>query len=175
MGDAAGNYSSPENRSHADCRVTPKDVPMAAHVAPSCLALITKRRRLRSTCTPAAAIRGRLASTASRSRSSSHDVRPGGRAGGLLMIWRQRSTHSSQMNTPGPATNLATSLLDFRQNEQDEVTDCSVTATFPRLVSVVLSGETLQGQDSPDKRIRGDVPLGPIGDWQRRPLMSATE
>ena len=62
-GDASGSwagvgaYSSPENRSHADCRVIPKDAPMAAHVAPSVLALLTKRARLLSTCAPAAAIR----------------------------------------------------------------------------------------------------------------------
>jgi hypothetical protein len=36
----AGTYSSPENRSH-DCRVIPKDAPMAAHVAPSSLARFT--------------------------------------------------------------------------------------------------------------------------------------
>src|SRR5216683_5273663 len=96
-GRGTGNYSSPENRSHADCRVIPKDVPMAAHVAPSALALFTKRERLLSTCAPAAAIRGRLASTPSRSRSSSQDVSCGGKEGGLLMIWRHRSTHSSQM------------------------------------------------------------------------------
>ena len=42
-----GNYSSPESRSHADCRVIPKDVPMAAHVAPSSLALFTERERMR--------------------------------------------------------------------------------------------------------------------------------
>ena len=66
-----GSYSSPENRSHADCRVIPNDAPMAAHVAPSSLALFTYRERLLSTCAPAAAIRGRLASTPSRSRSSS--------------------------------------------------------------------------------------------------------
>ena len=70
---------------------------MAAHVAPSALALCTNRERLRSTCAPAAAIRGRLASTPSRSRPSSHDVSPGGNEGGLLMMWRQRSSHSSQM------------------------------------------------------------------------------
>ena len=87
----------PENRSHADCRVIPNDVPIAAHVAPSALARCTKRERLFSTCAPAAAIRGRLASTPDRSRSSSHDVSPGGRDGGLAMIWLQRSTHSLQM------------------------------------------------------------------------------
>jgi hypothetical protein len=34
-------YSSPENRSHADCRVIAKDDPMAAQVAPSSLAIFT--------------------------------------------------------------------------------------------------------------------------------------
>jgi hypothetical protein len=92
-----GNYCSPENRSHADCRVILKDAPMAAHVAPSTLALFTKRERLFSTCAPAAAIRGRLARTPSRSRSSSQDVSPVGKEGGLPMIWLHRSTHSLQM------------------------------------------------------------------------------
>jgi hypothetical protein len=40
---------------------------MAAHVAPSSLALLTKRVRLLSTCAPVAAMRGRLASTPARS------------------------------------------------------------------------------------------------------------
>ena len=78
-----GNHSSPENRSHADCRVIPNDAPTAAHVAPSALARSTKRDKLRSTCAPAAAIRGRLASARSRSRSSSQDGSPGGNEGGL--------------------------------------------------------------------------------------------
>jgi hypothetical protein len=44
------------------------------------------------------------------------------------MIWPQRSTHSLQIKTPGPATKRLTLLLGFKQNEQDALTSSSVTA-----------------------------------------------
>src|ERR1700722_8461531 len=39
-------------------------------------------------------------------------------AASLAMISRQSSTHSSQMNTPGPETSVFTSVCAFPQNEQ---------------------------------------------------------
>src|SRR5437667_337058 len=58
-------HSSPENRSHADWRVIPRASPIRAHVAPSARARRTHPARCCSTCAPAAAIRGRLASASS--------------------------------------------------------------------------------------------------------------
>ena len=121
------DYSSPENRSHADCRVIPRDVPMAAHVAPSALALLTKRARLRSTCAPAAAIRGRLASTPSRSRSSSHDVSPGGNEGGPPMIRRTEIDALVTDVDPWTGHQLRTSCR-FQTERAGCVTCSSVTA-----------------------------------------------
>jgi hypothetical protein len=62
---ACAVYSSPENRSHADWRVIPRASPIRAQVAPSARAFCTHPARCCSTCAPAAAIRGRFASTSS--------------------------------------------------------------------------------------------------------------
>ena len=78
---------------------------MAAHVAPSTLALSTKRERLPSTCVPAAAIRGRLASTPSRSRSSSQDVEP----------WGQRRWIADDLT---PQINTFVADVDTRTSDQ---------------------------------------------------------
>jgi hypothetical protein len=69
------------------------------------------------------------------------------------------------MKTPGPATNLATSSLGLRQNEQVVVTS-SVTAIGSSSGWSTLSGKTLQRQEIPDKEDLADCPPSTSGRMQ---------
>jgi hypothetical protein len=113
-------YVGDPNRFHAACRETASACPMVAQ--------LTSRSRRTSaiSCIPASILSNASLCPARVFNNASVGAWSGNSDGiscvvGLrfcLMICRQRCTHSSQINTPGPATSVSTSVCAFPQNEQ---------------------------------------------------------
>jgi len=109
------------NRFHAACREMASACPMVAQ-------LNSRSRRMSATSRIAASILSnaplypaRVFNKASVGALSGKSEFGTPRVAGFRFFWttcRQSSTHSSQMNTPGPATRVLTSVCAFPQNEQ---------------------------------------------------------
>src|SRR5689334_5243691 len=129
----------------------PRDAPILVQVMLRDLAIRTQRVSCCSTCAPAAATRGRCLSRSSSLMSRSQAAGSGTGSGFCLMISWHRSTHSLQMNTPGPATILATSEGGLRQNEHaaslaGRPGPCSVVAgSAPVVPAVVVPASVIAG------------------------------
>jgi hypothetical protein len=116
------SYAGDPNRFHAACRETASACPIVAQ-------LTSRSRRMSAiSCIPAsilsnaplypARVFNKVSVGAFSGKSEFATSRVAGFRFLFWMTCRQSSTHSSQMNTPGPATRVLTSVCAFPQKEQ---------------------------------------------------------